>query len=187
MDFKFTKRKAEFGKFNLRDEFHGNQKQKAVDVPVIHRTNAKEMDMLVPFQDGKLSEKFFDKKGNRLTNVVTGFAVERKPEHISISLWDNPDGKPIEIADAKVKGIYLTLGETIGESTVEYKLQFDLPKDRDGRHRLINCMGEKVDFSCKNTQEELFKEDGKEDDQEDLDKAGKEKAAKGDDAAATQH
>lgn len=188
MNFRFGKRRANFGKpgLNFRNDKTKNERLRWLAVPIEHKISLKEMDMVAPFNKGSLSAALYDKDGNRNSYVLPSIAIDRNPETISVSFFDNPDAIAIEIEGSKVTNIYILAGETKNEIFLKYKIKFDLPSDRDKRNRLINCMGEEIQISLKNKQQEAFAEDAPEDDaQEDMDSSGKEKVKKGADAEAS--
>lgn len=184
MNFKFSKRKAQFGKpnFNYKDK-KKDERLRWLTVPISHKISLNELDMIVPLNKGKISEMLYDKEGHRNTHVLPVIHVDRSPETISVSLFDRPDASGIEIEGGKVTNILVLAGDTKTEISIKYKVKFDLPSDRDLRSRLINCMGEEIQIALKNKQQEAFVEDEPEDDsQADLtkkDKPGKDKAAAG--------
>jgi hypothetical protein len=184
MNFKFGKRKAQFGKpnFNYKNEKTKNERLRWLTVPIEHKITLKEFDMVAPLNVGTLSSVLYDKAGNRNSHVVLEIPIDRNPETLAISFFDNPDAVAIEIEGAKATNIKVIAGDTKTEIVLKYKLKFDLPTDRDKRSRLINCMGEEIHLSLKNQQQEAFVEnDGDDDAQADLDKnekAAKDKASK---------
>lgn len=176
MNFKFGKRKAKFGKpnFNYKDKTKA-ERLRWLTVPIDHKISLKELDMIIPLNKGKISDVFYDKDGHRNTHVLPSIPVDRSPESIAVQLFDRPDAAGIEIEGGKVTNITVLAGDTKNEISLKYKIKFDLPSDRDLRSRLINCMGEDIQISLKNTQAEAFAEDEPEDDeaQADLDKPAK--------------
>lgn len=177
MNFKFGKRKAQFGKpnFNYKNDKVKNERLRWLAVPIEHKITLKEADMVAPFNKGSLSGLMYDKDGNRNSHVVLEIPIDRNPETLVIQFFDNPDGAAIEIEGAKATNIKIVAGDTKTEVRLKYKLKFDLPSDRDKRSRLINCMGEEIHLSLKNAQQEAFAEPETDDDdtQADLDKADK--------------
>jgi hypothetical protein len=181
MNFKFPKRKAQFGKpnFNYKNAAN-NERLRWMTVPIEHKITLKEADMVVPFNKGKLSELLYDKDGNRNTHVLLEIPVDRNPETIEASFYDTPDANPIVIEGGKATNIKLLAGDTKTEIVLKYKLKLDLPTDRDKRSRLINCMGEEIHIGVKNKQAEAFAdpEPDADETQADLDKNEKALAAK---------
>lgn len=195
MNFKFPKRKAQFGKPNFNYKNLANKERlRWMIVPIEHKVTLKEVDMIVPLNRGKLSEVLYDKDGNRNTHVLTEMPVDRTPETLMASFFDTPDATPIEIENGKATNVKLLFGDTKHEILIKYKLRLDLPGDRDKRSRLINCMGEEIHLGLKNKQQEAFSEPEPDEDeaQADLDKAEKaaakkaEKDKKGEAAATVQ-
>lgn len=183
MNFKFGKRKAQFGKpnFNYKNEKAKNERLRWLTVPIEHKVTLKEVDMIVPLNKGKVSDFLYDKDGNRNTHALTEMPVDRSPETLAVSFFDTPDSSGIEIEEGRATNIKLKFGDTKNEIVVKYKLKLDLPGDRDKRSRLINCMGEEIQLSLKNKQQEAFADPEPDEDetQVDLDKAEKaEKTAK---------
>lgn len=179
MNFKFPKRKAQFGKpnFNYKNMAQ-NERRRWMTVPMEHKVTLKEVDMIVPLVKGKLSDILYDKDGNRNSHVLTEMPVDRSPETIETSFFDTPDATPIVIENGKATNIKLIFGDTKNEISIKYKLKMDLPSDKAQRSRLIDCMGEEIHMALKNKQQEAFAEPEPDADeaQADLDKA--EKAAK---------
>jgi hypothetical protein len=182
MNFKFPKRKAQFGKpnFNYKNQKEKNERLRWMTVPIEHKVTLKEVDMIVPLNKGKLSDVLYDKDGNRNTHVLTELPVDRDPETLLASFYDTPDATPIEIENGKATNIKLLFGDTKNEIVIKYKLKLDLPGDRDKRSRLINCMGEEIHLGLKNKQQEAFAEPEPDEDeaQQDLAKGEKAVAAK---------
>lgn len=165
MNFKFSKRKAQFGKpnFNYKDK-KKDERLRWLTVPISHKISLNELDMIIPLNKGKISEMLYDKDGHRNTHVLPVIHVDRSPETISVSLFDRPDAAGIEIEGGKVTNILVLAGDTKTEISIKYKVKFDLPSDRDLRSRLINCMGEEIQIALKNKQAEAFVDDEPEDD-----------------------
>jgi hypothetical protein len=196
MNFKFPKRKAQFGKpnFNYKNQKEKNERLRWMTVPIEHKVTLKEADMIVPLNKGKISDVLYDKDGNRNTHVLTEINVDRNPETMEASFYDTPDATPIVIENGKATNIKLILGDTKNEISIKYKLKLDLPTDRDKRSRLINCMGEEIHLGLKNKQQEAFADPEPDEDeaQADLDKGEKalkakaEKEKKGGEAASIQ-
>lgn len=177
MNFKFGKRKAQFGKpnFNYKNQKEKNERLRWLTIPIEHKITLKEVDMVVPLNKGKISDVLYDKDGNRNTHVLTELPVDRNPETMEASFFDTPDATPIVIENGKATNIKLLFGDTKNEISIKYKLKLDLPSDRDKRNRLINCMGEEIHLAAKNKQQEAFSEPEPDEDetQADLDKAEK--------------
>ena len=182
MNFKFGKRKAQFGKpnFNYKNEKAKNERQRWLTVPIEHKVTLKEVDMIVPLNKGKISDVLYDKDGNRNTHALTEMPVDRSPETLAVAFFDTPDASGIEIESGRATNIKLLFGDTKEEIRVKYKLKLDLPGDRDKRSRLINCMGEEIHLSLKNKQQEAFSDPEPDEDeaQADLDKAEKAEKAR---------
>lgn len=192
MNFKFGKRKCQFGKpnFNYKNAAN-NERLRWMTVPIEHKVTLKEVDMVIPFNRGKLSELLFDKDGNRNTHVLVEIPVDRNPETIEASFYDTPDATPIVIENGKATNIRILAGDSKHEITIKYKLKLDLPGDRDKRSRLINCMGEEIHIGVRNKQQEAFAEPEPDADEAQADltkgeKARAEKASKDKDKGATE-
>ena len=181
MNFKFPKRKAQFGKPNFNYKNLANKDRlRWITVPIEHKVTLKEVDMILPLNKGKMSDVLYDKDGNRNTHVLPVIPVDRSPETIAISFFDRPDADGIDIENGKVTNLSILAGDTKHEVELKYKLKFDLPGDRDLRSRLINCMGEEIQISLKNKQQEAFAEAEPDEDeaQQDLTKGEKARAEK---------
>lgn len=181
MNFKFPKRKTQFGKpnFNYKNQKKSADRLRFLKQPVHHKISLKELDMLAPVVDDgvKLSEMLYDKKGNLRVHVIPEIHIDRLPESLAVAIFDNPNSNEIELENGSAEDIRVFCGQTLSEISVKYKIRVDLPSDRDKRSRILNCMGEEIQMSVKNKAQELFQDDDDDDDQEDLDKDGKAKAA----------
>lgn len=190
MNFKFGKRKAQFGKpnFNYKNDKKTTDRLRWLKQPVKHKVTLKELDMLIPVEEGrvKTSEFLYDKKGTRSVHVLPEIPIDRFPESLSFSIFDNPNAGSIDLEGATGEALVLFLGDSAQEISIAYKLKFDLPSDQARRSRLLNCMGEEVQFSVKNTKQELFDDPDEDDSQADLDKDGKAKAAGAEPPASVQ-
>jgi hypothetical protein len=178
MNYKFGKRKAQFGKPNFNYKNVASERQRWMTVPIEHKVTLKEVDMIVPLNKGKLSEILYGKDGKRNSHVLTELPVDRTPETLLASFFDTPDATPIEIENGKATNIKLLFGDTKDEITIKYKLKLDLPTDRDKRSRLINCMGEEIHLGVKNKQQEAFAEEEPDEAEAQQDLAKGEKAVK---------
>lgn len=111
MKFDVGPRQAEFGVFNNRAEKHGQDKVKALDLPFKIGVTMKELDVIIPLQNGKFSEMIFDKKKNLQTFVLSPLVVNRKPENISVEIYDieaRANAKPLVLKECKIKDPVLT-------------------------------------------------------------------------------
>lgn len=158
MKWKFKKRKGQFGTFNNRNENHGpDDKVKAIDLPVRHPITPRELDMLVPVEEGgvPLSQFLFGsdlRKPHLQTFVLFPIKVYRKPEHVKLTIFDK-GSKGIAFDEVKVKDPVVSI-DLDDKMEIAYKLQF-----HPGHHlqRISDSIEEKVcEFQCEATQEELF-------------------------------
>lgn len=156
MKFDFSKRSCVIGKINLRNEFHGEDRVIAMDIPLAFAITFEELDMVVPCQDVKLSKILFDSKKRLVTHLLSPISVHRKPEHISVTVYDKQlreKDTSLKFEDVTIKDIKVDLED--GEKlTLRCKAQ--LRPSPDKRERLIDVMGESRNFECFSAQPELF-------------------------------
>lgn len=104
MKFKVSERHGTFGKFNPRNENHGNEKKPAGDIPITFKGGKREIDMLFPLLEGKMSKLIWTEKGE-LNAPFMKLTNSREPENVSVLIYDQATarGKPIELESCKVK------------------------------------------------------------------------------------
>lgn len=171
MKFKVLRRNGRFGKINIRNERHGDEKVPAADLKVEFDGGKRELDMLCPLQDGtKLSDVFYDDKGNLLTPWLSPMRVHRKPDTVQFMCWDRPTSEkdPLKFDNVTIKGIDVELKE---KRNIIVTAMIQLHDDPD-KHtaRLRRLMDNEREFSLEASQEDFFEEDNDdEDDQGSLD------------------
>jgi len=159
MKFDFNRRQASFGVFNNRRERHGpDEKVKAIDLPVRHPIKPKELDMLAPTNGVKLSTFLFGdnlRKPELQTHLLSPLAIHRKPEHISVTIFDTPTDKRrgMTFKDAKVKDPHVVIDEG-GVPFVEYKFQFEPGEHLQRLSDRVEC--QTLEFECYAEAPELF-------------------------------
>lgn len=166
MKYDFSRRPCEFGIFNNRRETHGDEKVKAIDLPMRFQVKPRELDMLSPTQGIKLSEFMYGKnlrKPQLQTHLLSPLYIYRHPEHISLTIYDDGIDKRkfLKFDDVSIKGPYLEF-DADGVCFLVCKAQIhpDEKLDRIGRN--VECQTR--EFECTATQPELF--DQEEDDDE---------------------
>lgn len=177
MKFDYSKRQGDFGGFNNRWENQGpDQKRKAIDLPVRWRIKARELDMMAPAQGVPLSEFLFGpdlRKPALQCMVLSPMKIHRKPEHVTLTIYD--DGvdkrKKLTFTDVKVKDPMIEFDQDAIFVSCKFQIH------PDGMLQRINDTVENrtLEFECKATQPELFDEkdeddegNGKDDDQGDM-------------------
>jgi len=165
MKFDFTRRQAEFGTFNNRRERHGEEKVKAIDLPISHPIKPKELDMVCPANGVALSKFLFGdnlRKPILQTHLLSPLYVYRKPEHVSLTIYDTPTDKRrgMTFKDVKIKDPKIVIDEN-GNPSIEYKAQFEPGEHLQRLSDRVEC--QILEFECFAEQPELFdKKDGEE-------------------------
>lgn len=157
MKFDFKKRGAEFGVFNNRRERHGEERVKAIDLPMRHQVTVKELDMLVPCQGVPFSEFLYGggKKPKLQTYLLSPLKIDRRPEHVTLIIYDNDvdKRKSMKFEDVTIKDPVLEFEED-GVIYLSYKAQIH-PGDLFARVS-DNVEAQSRQFECRATQPELF-------------------------------
>lgn len=161
MKYDFAKRACEFGVFNNRLENMGpDQKRKAIDLPMKWQIKPKELDMLVPAQGTLLSQFLFGddlRKPVLQCPLLSPLKVQRKPEHITLTIYD--DGvdkrKKLTFTDVSIKDPILEFDD----ETIFLKCKAQLHPDGMLQRINDNVEGKTLQFECKATQPELFDQD----------------------------
>ena len=149
MKFDIGPRNAEFGTFNNRAENHGDDKVKAIDLPVKIAITLKELDTIVPLQTGKFSATIYDKKKNLQTFVLSPMYIARKPEKITIEIADHEtdEKKLLVIKETRIKDPAITF-EDKGVMYLTFKVQMSKISLKD-LERIIEGVENKTrKFQC---------------------------------------
>jgi hypothetical protein len=164
MKFDLGPRNAEFGTFNNRAEKHGDERVKAIDLPVKMAITLKELDVLVPMQEGKLSTIMYaGKKKNLTTHVLSPMFLNRKPENISIEITDKEvENKALTINECSVKDPKLTFEEG-GNIYVEFKVQISKISIADLDRIILGVENKTKKFQCWANEPELAFNEGEND------------------------
>lgn len=164
--FKITARAADIGKLNIRPEHHGDKIEPAMDIPVKVRGTKRDLDMLIPVQDGKFSEMAYTLDGACLVPHISPLHVNRKPDNLKVTIWDSPTKKTqkLEFSEAKVKNIVVELGAK-HKLEIMFTLQVNIDTERDAA-RLVRCMGESREIEITATQDDLFDYDDQDEGQD---------------------
>jgi hypothetical protein len=165
--FDLSKRATEFGGFNNRWEKNGpEQKTKAIDLPFRVQVKPKELDMIVPAQGVKLSTFLFGsdlRKPQLQCPLLSPLPVQRKPEHIALTIYD--DGvdkrKKLTFTDCKVKDPTLEFED----ATIFLSGKFQLHPGPHLQRINDNVENKTLQMECEATQPELFDEQQDEDDE----------------------
>jgi hypothetical protein len=167
--FDLRKRAAEFGGFNNRWEKNGpEQKVKGIDLPFRFQVKPTELDMIAPAQGVKLSTFLYGedlRKPQLQCPLISPLAIRRKPEHITLTIYD--DGvdkrKKITFTDCKVKDPTLEFDE----DSIFLAGKFQLHPGPHLQRINDNIENQTLQMECKATQPELFdQDDGNGDDSE---------------------
>lgn len=104
MKFKVNERLGTFGKFNPRNENHGKEKKPAGDIPVTFKGGKRDLDMLFPMVEGKMSKLVWTEKGE-LNAPYLKLLNARLPEDVDFTVYDQNTSraKPIELEGCKIK------------------------------------------------------------------------------------
>lgn len=154
--FKLTKRLVTFGKLNGRPEFHGEENVPATDVKITFRATKRDLDMLMPQQDGtKASAVFYTEDGHLRMPYLVPLPINRHPEHLLVTIYDQNTArsKPLTFADAKAKSIVVTMKPKF-EMVVTMLLQLVIDPDTHGS-RLYQVMGNERELELVAQQDEM--------------------------------
>lgn len=168
MKFKVHRRAGQFGKINIRNENHGDEKVPAADLSVTFTGGKRELDMLCPMPDGsKFSEMIYDESGNLLMPFLSPMKVHRKPDTIKFCCWDRPTSEKdfLQFGDVSVKSISVQLKD---KRNIIVSCMVQLHDDPE-KHtaRLRRLMDAEREFSLEALQEDLFNEEQDEDEEKD--------------------
>lgn len=177
MKYDFVRRQGEFGTFNNRRERHGEEKVKAIDLPVTFPIKPKELDMVSPTQGVKLSKFLFGdnlRKPQLQTHLLSPLHIHRKPEHISLTIYDDPRDKRrgMTFKDVKVKDPVIVLDDN-NDPSIVCKFQFEPGENLQRLSDRVEC--QILDFECFAEQPELF--DKKDEDEEGTNNGGQQDLA----------
>lgn len=154
--FKFSKRGASFGKLNPRTEFNGEDQEKATDVKVTFRATKRDLEILMPQQDGtKASEVFYTEDGHLRMPYLVPLPINRQPEGLLVTIHDQrtASGKPLIFADATAKKLSIEMKPKF-EMIVTMMLQLKVDAESQAA-RLYNIMDNEREFELVAQQDEM--------------------------------
>lgn len=152
--FQIALREAHVGKINARLEKHGDENMPATDIPVTFRGTKRDLDMLVPLQEGKFSDLIYSKDGHCLIPHLSPLTVHRKPEGLDIQIFDQATKKstPLRFTEAKAKSITIELGKK-HELIICMTLQVQVDPEAQAA-RLYRLMDSKRDLKIESSQQD---------------------------------
>lgn len=165
MKFKVSRRLGHFLHLNVRNERHGDEKVPAADIKIEFPGTKRDLDMLLPLQDGKMSDVLYDDKGNLMTPYLSPLKVFRKPENVTMRIWDRTSEKDfLEFEGTTIKGIEMDLND---KRNLLVRLTIQVHDDPE-KHtaRLRRLMDAERDFSLEAQQEDFFDQDPDEEETE---------------------
>lgn len=155
--FRITRRDAAFGKLNPRTEYHGEEKEAATDIKVTFRATKRDLDMLMPQQDGtKASDVFYTKEGHLRMPYLVPLPINRHPEHLLVTIVDQNTSRktpPLVFADAKAKKIVVEMKPKF-EMIVSMMLQLKVDAESQAA-RLYSIMDNERELEVSAQQEEM--------------------------------
>lgn len=167
--FFLSRRPMQVGKINPRSEFHGADRVPATDIPVHWKGTKRDIDMLMrcclPDDDSeKFSDVLYKNKRFMFPDIATGLPINRKPEHLIITIWDQPTKKTafLKFQDCTVKSIVIDFADS---HRIQGKMLLQIGEvdpDRDAA-RLYSMMDSEVDIEVEGTQEDFGFGDGEDD------------------------
>lgn len=170
MKFDFNRRQCEFGVFNNRRENHGDSRVKVIDLPAKFPIKVKELDMVCPTQGIPLSKFLYGENSRKpalQTHLLSPMKVHRRPEHLTLTIYDNPSDKrkAMSFKEVRVKDPVLEFDDQ-GQIYVTCKFQFEPGVSFERIND--NVEDRVVEFECRADQPELFDQDeeGGEEDEE---------------------
>lgn len=162
MKFDIKKRASEFGGFNNRWERNGpEQKVKGIDLPFKVKLKPTELDMIAPAQGLPLSTFLYGtdlRKPQLQCPLLSPLAIQRKPEHITLTIYDDEvdKRKKITFTDCKVKDPTLEFDE----DSIFLCGKFQLHPGPHLQRINDNIENKTLQMECRATQPELFDEEG---------------------------
>ena len=159
MEFNLSRISAEFGIINVRKERRGkNESVEAEDVPFTIQAGTEILDMLFPHEvdDEALSKVLFSEQGH-ITIPTLLISSKRKPEGLTVRIFDGPKGNPIEIKGCRLTPPEVELG-TPYQVMLKAKIQISEPTD-DTMNRLRRLMGETAEIEIESESRDLFNDD----------------------------
>jgi len=165
MQFNVTRTSAEFRVINVRKERRGKDETvEAEDIPFTILGGPDLLDMLFPHEvdEQALSRCLFSEQGH-VTIPTLKLASKRKPEGLTVKIYDGPKDQCIELKGCRLTPPEVTIG-TPYQVTVDAKIQISEPTD-DTMNRLRRLMDETAEIEIESENRDLF--DGS--DEEDMD------------------
>lgn len=160
MRFKLSKRTGHIDNVNLRSELKGkDERTPACDVSITCRGTKRDVDMLFPTEEGyaKYSDLLFNKQGYYLVPFDNVHKLNRKPEGVTFTLYDQATKKTAKLTfqQARIKDIIVTFMGGKHECEITFKVQLhpDLEKDLP---RLAAVQQTDREFEVEATQDDMF-------------------------------
>lgn len=164
MKLKITKREASFTThINVRTEGSGDGRKTATDIAVSFVGTKRDIDNIVPMITGKFSDIMYDKAGQFLSPHLSPLKLHRKPEGLTILIYDQGVKKPLKFTKAAAKNIVVTFHQK-RNCSVDMLLQ--VRPDAGQIDRLTKLLTATAEIEIEAEQEELFfdeSEEGEED------------------------
>jgi hypothetical protein len=159
MRFKLSRRVGHIDNVNLRAERVGDETTPACDVSITCRGTKRDIDMLFPTEEGygKYSDLMFNKQGYYLVPFDNVHWLNRKPEGITFTLYDQVTKKTAKLTfqQSRIKDVVATFTGGKHEHVITFKIQIhpDLEKDLP---RLAACQQLDREFEVEATQDDMF-------------------------------
>lgn len=164
MKLKITKREASFTThINVRTEGSGDGRKTATDIAVSFIGTKRDIDNIVPMIAGKFSDIMYDKAGQFLVPHLSPLKLHRKPEGLTILIYDQGVKKPLKFTKAAAKNIEVTFHQ---KRNCEVSLLLQVRPDAGQIDRLTKLLTATAEIEIEAEQEELFfdeEEEGEED------------------------
>ena len=160
MQFNLTRISAEFGIINVRKERRGkNEKVEAEDIPFKIVGGPEILDMLFPHEvdEQALARVLFSEQGH-ITIPTLKLISSRKPEGLTVKIYDGPRGAFIELKDCRLTPPEIELG-TPNQVILNAKIQIAEPTD-DTMNRLRRLMEETAEIEIESENRDLFDGNG---------------------------
>lgn len=150
-----TKRIVPFGERNAAPAPH-DDKVPVADLPLTFRGTKRDLDMLLPQQDGtKASSVFYTEDGHLTMPYLVPLPVNRQPEGLEVIIYDQNTSRmaPLVFADAKISGISIKMKPKFD---LEIKMTLHVMVDPDSQGgRLYQVMGNEREVEISATQLEM--------------------------------
>lgn len=159
MRFKLGKRVGHIDNVNLRAELKGDERTPAADISITCKGTKRDIDMCFPTEAGyeKYSDIMFNEQGYYLCPFDPVHWLQRKPEGIKLTIWDQETAKTKKLVfpASRIKDIVVKFEGGKHQISISFKVQIhpDLEEDLP---RLAAIQQLDREFEVEATQDDIF-------------------------------